>query len=141
MRKFFVLVALFSTLSAQPAAKKKAANPPPIVPKAEELALIRGKVDELDKLLRALTAGKAAPDLITDVEVYAKAGHFLLEFPQTFFTQDGINQAINVMDEGLNRARQLQSKSPAWPNAKGRKIQAYRSALDGSVQPYGVTVP
>ena len=57
---------------------------------------------------------KADADLIADVEVYAKAGRFLLEFPQTFFTQDGIRQAIAVMDEGLNRARQPQIKAPAW---------------------------
>ena len=57
---------------------------------------------------------KADADLIADVEVYAKASRFLLEFPQTFFTQDGIQQAIGVMDEGLNRARQLQNKTPAW---------------------------
>src|SRR5687767_14366167 len=107
MRNLLVLLGLAFALSAQPAAKKKGSNPPPIIPKAEELALIRGKLEELDKMLSALTARRAAPDLIADVEVYAKAGRFLLEFPQTFFTQDGINQAISVMDEGLNRARQL----------------------------------
>jgi len=141
MRKLFVLLAAVTALSAQPAAKKKGANPPPVIPKAEELAAIRAKVETLDKMLSALTAAKANADLVTDVEVYSKAGHFLLEFPQTFFTQDGINQAITVVDEGLNRAAQLQNNAPAWANAKGRKIHAYRSPLDGSVQPYGVTIP
>ena len=111
MGKLLVLIALVSSLSAQPPVTKKAAVAPPIVPTAEELALIRGKVDELDKMLPTL---KASTDLITGVEVYAKARRFLLEFPQTFFTQDGIQQAIGVMDEGLNRARQPQNKSPAW---------------------------
>ena len=66
MRKILVLIALLAALSAQPAAKKKAAAAPPIVPTAEELALIRGKVDELDRMLPTL---KASTGLITDVEV------------------------------------------------------------------------
>jgi len=141
MRKILVLIAFVSTLSAQPAAKKKAAAPPPIVPKAEEVAAIGGKVEELNKMLRALAADKANADLLTDVQVYAKAGRFLLEFPQTFFTQQGIQQAMDVLDEGLARARQLRNNAPTWANAKGRNIHAYRSALDGSVQPYGLTIP
>ena len=130
------------TISAQPAPAPTpgpAKGLPPIVPKAEELQLIEGKAKELEGLLRALPKTDAA--LVTDVEVYAKAGRFLLEFPQTFFTQDGIRQAIAVLDQGLGRARQLQKGSADWATAKGRKIHAYRSALDGSVQPYGLTVP
>lgn len=130
------------TISAQPAPAPMpgpAKGLPPIVPKAEELQLIEGKAKELEGLVRALPKTDAA--LVTDVEVYAKAGRFLLEFPQTFFTQDGIRQAIAVLDQGLGRARQLQKGSADWATAKGRKIHAYRSALDGSVQPYGLTVP
>ena len=109
MRKILVLIALVSSLSAQPPVTKNAAVAPPIVPTAEELASIRGKVDELAKML---PTRKAGADLIT--EVYAKAGRFLLEFSRTFFTQDGIRRSIRVMDEGLNRARRPQNKAPAW---------------------------
>ena len=78
-----------SAVSAQPPAQKKTnASSPIIVPKAEELALVRGKVDDLENILRTVSAAKANPDAIVDVEVYAKAGLFPLEFPQTFFTQD-----------------------------------------------------
>ena len=141
MRHFALLLALLGTLAAQPPAQKKAAPLPPIVPKPEELAAIRSKLSQLDSQLSALAANKANPGLLTDVEIYAKAARFLLEFPQTFFTQDGIAQASSVLDEGLNRARQLQANQPSWTNAKGRFIHAYRSPLDGSVQPYGVTIP
>lgn len=112
---------------------------PSIVPKPEELQQIEGKVNELEALLKSLSTKDAA--LVADVEVYAKAGRFLLEFPQTFFTQDGINQSITVLDQGLERARQLQKGQSPWAMGKGRNIHAYRSALDGSVQPYGVTIP
>ncbi len=122
----------------QPPAAAPAKGQPPIVPKAEELKLIEAKVTELEGLLRGVKADAA---LIADVEVYAKAGRFLLEFPQTFFTQAGIDQAVSVLDQGLARARKLQANSADWATAKGRKIHAYRSALDGSLQPYGVTIP
>ncbi len=141
MCKIYLLLLVFTGLWAQPAAQKKAAPGPPIVPKAEELQLIGGKVQELEGLVRALVAKKADADLLTDVEVYAKAGRFLLEFPQTFFTQAGIDQAMTVLDEGLARAKQLERGQAPWASGKGRKIHAYRSALDGSVQPYGVTIP
>lgn len=88
MRLATLLLMGNSAVSAQPPAQKKTNAPPPIVPKAEELALIRGKVDDLENMLRTVDAAKANPDAIVDVEVYAKAGLFPLEFPQTFFTQD-----------------------------------------------------
>ncbi len=141
MRPISLIFGLLITLSAQPPAQKKAAPPPPIVPKAEELAQLRAKVDSLDAALRALAAKKPNADHLTDVEVYAKAGHFLLEFPQTFFTQDGITQSYAVVEEGLARARQLEAGKAEWAAPRGRKILAYRSALDGSVQPYGITFP
>lgn len=121
--------------------KKKGPVAPPIVPKAEELQLIRGKTAEIESILKSITGPNSDRNLIGDVEVYAKAGRFLLEFPQTFFTQDGINQAITILDQGIARARQLQNGQSPWVLAKGRKIHAYYSQLDGSVQPYGVTVP
>ena len=124
---------------APPPQAAPAKGQPPIVPQPEELRRIESKVNELDALLNSLSTKDAT--LLADVEVYAKAGRFLLEFPQTFFTQDGINQSIAVLDQGLERARQLQQGQSPWAMGKGRNIHAYRSALDGSVQPYGVTIP
>jgi pimeloyl-ACP methyl ester carboxylesterase len=141
MRTVAFVYLVLPVLLAQPAAQKKQAAPPPIVPKTEELATLKNKVDELDKLLQSIAAKRPNPDHLTDVEIYSKAGHFLLEFPQTFFTQTGIDQSITVLDEGLARARQLAQGQAPWAAPTGRKILAYRSALDGSVQPYGITLP
>lgn len=134
----FVLFCWPAAWPQQPPATAPAKGQPPIVPKAEELKLIAAKVTELESLLRG---AKAEAALVNDVEVYAKAGRFLLEFPQTFFTQAGIDQAVAVLDQGLARARKLQNNAADWATAKGRKIHAYRSALDDSLQPYGVTIP
>ncbi len=139
MRRCLPLLVLALFLHAQTPPSPPPAKPQPIVPKAEELKQIEGKVVELETLLRNLSGKDAG--LVNDVAVYAKAGRFLLEFPQTFFTQAGIDQANAVLDQGLIRARQVFTNGADWVTSKGRKIHAYRSALDGSVQPYGVTVP
>ncbi|MBI1791897.1 MAG: hypothetical protein HYR60_30590 [Acidobacteria bacterium] len=137
------LIAAAWRSEAQPPQQKKGGGfqVPSIQPKPEELRHIQAKVDQLDALIRALRAGRLEEDLLADIDVYAKSGRWLLEFPQTFFTQEGIDQALAVLDQGLERARLLQSGQSPWVAQQGRKIHGYYSALDGSVQPYGLTVP
>lgn len=136
-----------STLGAQtatPAAKstpaKKAPTPPPITAKPEELAKIKAKTDQLDALVAALRSSGAKPELVTDVAVYAHAGRMLLEVPDMFTNQGAIDRAFTTLDQGLERAKQLQSGQPQWLQGK-RRIHAYTSALDGAVLPYGIALP
>ena len=113
---------------------------PPVQPKPEELQQVKMKTEEIESIVKDLKAKHADADLVGDVEVYAKAGRMLLEFPDQFTTQNSINHAFTVLDTGIQRAKQLQSGQPAW--MKGAKqTHAYYSAIDGSVQPYGVTIP
>ncbi len=118
--------------------KKGGGQPPPIQPKPEELALVKAKATEIDSLLNGV---KADPDVIADAAIYAKVGHFLHEFPQTFFTQEGIDQALIVLNQGIERARQLKAGQKPWLDGKGRKVLGHVSPLDGSVQPMGVAIP
>jgi pimeloyl-ACP methyl ester carboxylesterase len=115
-------------------------SPPPIQPKPEELAQIREKTEQIEALAADLKSRHADPVWLNDVEVYAKAGRMLLEFPELFGTQNAIDHSFLVLDQGVERARQLQSGKPQW-DAGQRRIEAYRSEIDGSVQPYGVTLP
>ena len=135
--KTFVLAAAFTLLSlfAQPRAPQ-----PPIVPKSEELQQVEAKTEEIEKIVASLKAKHADPDLVGDVEVYAKAGRILLEFPDQFFTQNGINHSLAVLDTGIERAQQLQKGESPW-TASHKQTHAYYSAMDGSVQPYGITLP
>src|SRR3954452_21965771 len=82
------------------------AQQPSIKPTPDEIGQIDSRVKEIDRILAHV---KADRDLTADVEVYSKAGKMLLEFPEDFFTQDGINHAIAVLDTGVERAKQLQS--------------------------------
>ena len=119
---------------------RKAPTPPPITAKPEELARIAEKTAHIEALVKELKAKHAAPELVTDVEVYAHAGRMLLECPDMFTNQAAIEHAFTTLDQGIERARQLQANQPQWNQGK-RQIHAYTSAIDGAVLPYGVTLP
>ncbi len=91
-------------------------------------------------MVKGLKANHADPDLMADVEVSAKAGRFLLEFPDQFSTQNGINHSIVVLDTGIESARQLQKGQSPWKSGR-EQTHAYYSSIDGSVQSYGITLP
>ena len=51
--------------------------PARVMPKPEEIAKIREKTEQIEKLVAELKAKHADANLLNDVEVYAKAGRFL----------------------------------------------------------------
>ncbi len=113
---------------------------PHVDPTPEQKALIDSKVRAIGAIVAQCKASGADPDLLADVEVYAKAGQWLLEFPEDFFTPADIDHALAVLDTGLRRARQLQNGESPW-TAERRVTHGFYSALDGSVQPYGIALP
>jgi pimeloyl-ACP methyl ester carboxylesterase len=150
MKRFWVsgVAALAIALPVLPVvAQQQPAGPrpggrgaPPIQPKPEELAIMKAKTGQIEAAVKELKAKHADPDLVGDVEVYAKAGRFLLEFPELFATQIGIDHSLVVLDQGIERANQLSQGQAPWNSGK-KQIHAYYSAIDGSVQPYAVTLP
>jgi hypothetical protein len=119
---------------------RNAPTPPPIQAKPDELARIQEKTAQIEALVKELKAKQAKPELVTDVEVYAHAGRMLLEYPDMFANQGAISNAFSTLDQGIERAQQLQSNQPKWNEGK-KQIHAYRSEIDGAVLPYGVTLP
>ena len=113
---------------------------PPIEPKREELAQIQAKSEQIEAIVRELKAKHADADLIGDVDIYAKAGRFLLEFPELFGNQNAVDHSMVVLDQGIERGRQLQSGQSPWTADKSQ-VHAYYSAMDGSVQPYHISLP
>jgi hypothetical protein len=121
-------------------AQQAAPPPPPVNPKPEELAKIKEKTGQIEALVKDLKAKRADPVLVGDVEVYAKAGRMLLEFPDMFGTQAAIDHSFQVLEQGMERAKQLQSGQPQWNQGK-KQILAYYSEIDGAILPYGITLP
>ena len=131
---------LCAGLLAGSAAAQRPNTPPPIQPKPEELARIREKTEQIEALAKQLRHKHADAAMLADVEVYAKAGRMLLEFPELFGTQNAIDHAFGVLDQGIERAKQLEAGQPQWNEGK-KQIHAYVSQIDGSLEPYGITLP
>jgi pimeloyl-ACP methyl ester carboxylesterase len=127
------VIAAISTSAQQP-------PPPRVTAKPEELAKIREKTEQIETLVVTLKAKHADQALLNDVEVYAKAGRMLLEYPEMFGTQAAIDHSFQVLDQGIERAHQLLDGKPQWDQGQ-KRIEAYRSEIDGALQPYGVTLP
>ncbi|MES1258642.1 MAG: hypothetical protein ABUS51_09430 [Acidobacteriota bacterium] len=153
MKRFLALtLVLLPLIAQQPPSATSPAPPagraggrggrgaPPVQAKPEELAQIKAKTEQIDGIVRELKAKHADAALVGDVEVYAKAGHFLLEFPELFGTQPAIDHSMTVLDGGIARAKELQGGQSPWTTGKSR-LYAYYSEMDGSVQPYHVSLP
>ena len=113
---------------------------PAVVAKPEELARVKAKAEQIEAAVKELKAKKADATLVGDVDVFAKAGRFLLEYPELYGTQAAIDHSMTVLDSGIERAKQLQAGQAPWTSGKSRTY-AYYSEMDGSVQPYHVSLP
>ena len=142
--KRFGLLAIACVLAAQqqpPAGRGRGAAPPPPQLTDEQKGQYQAKITELDGMVKGFRTAKVNEDLIADVDVYAKAGKWLMEFPQGFANAQSITNYLAVLDQGLERGHLLQKGQSPWVMEKGRKVLGYYSPLDGSVQPMGVTIP
>ena len=78
--------------------------------------------------------------LLADVQVYEKAAVWMLRFRE--YPKAGwVDQLRRVLAEGRRRADRLSAGTPDWHLRTGTTIRGYISAVDGSVQPYALTLP
>lgn len=49
--------------------------------------------------------------------------------------------ALNAIKTGLKRVEELAAEKSSWTTQTGKSIRGYVSRVDGSVQPYAVTLP
>ena len=150
-------------------------NPPPgvVVPPEVRAELVAG-VASLGKLIETLHVSlKDKPELLAllpDVQIYHNAVRYALE-DDIFTSTNQFNSARNLLQQGLERAKQLAAGQAPWNTKAGllalklqvetaaaaeaarRKkvtpapvthitvVRGYVSRIDGSVQPYGLRVP
>lgn len=105
-------------------------------------------MQQLQQLQAACEQLKLRPELqnrngrqqIADVEVFAKAVEWQVrynEFPKKDYTK----QALQALKTGQQRARELADGKPGWLNRTGVTVRGYYSDVDGSVQPYALSLP
>lgn len=113
---------------------------------------IESELDNLNRALQLLRerepSGKAV-DLVADVAVFPKGIEWALRYGTEARPADDKQKIAAAMktlvDKALSRGRQrverLQAGKPVWSDKRGRLVRGYVSAVDGSVQPYGIIVP
>ena len=116
--------------------------PPPTVPQEDAtLKLIASRTDELGKAITRLRSLGVKDPFLADVEIYHKAGVWMLRHGE-YYNKDAGKWTLEVLDRGMLRAGQMARGEAPWANMPGLSvIRAYRSFVDGSVQPYAVTLP
>lgn len=118
---------------------------PPEPPSEETL---RPLIEARDSLRNAMESLRKKPELKTrdgegwlaDVAIFEKAATWMLRF-QEFPKADYVDQLRSVLQKGAVRAEQLNAGNAEWSLQPGITIRGYVSDVDGSVQPYALTLP
>lgn len=114
--------------------------PPPgiVVPPAVRSAL-SVKLLRLNEAMAPLRK-QVDPDLLADVEVFARAVRTVLEHNE-FYSEKEFEHAKKLLDEGRRRAALLAADDPDWTKQHGLVVRGFRSRVDDTVQPYGLVLP
>jgi hypothetical protein len=154
MRTIALFLVFSASLAAQPAfenlpfagtprvgAGDTVPPPSPVTPTAEQLQAIKAKLAEFNAAIQALKDAKADDDLVVDAEAYGWVVENVVRVPGGFINTPAIGRCTSILNDGLRRAAEIKAGTAAWPRAKGRVNRAYRSAVDGTAQPYHLSIP
>jgi dienelactone hydrolase len=133
MKSFLLLAIAAMTAMAQ---APKQIPPPGVEIPAEVRTQLEARLKELNQQIEPI----AKHPLIADVLIFREAARYALTYNE-FFKADEGTKALRLLEEGLLRARQLASGQAPWTTASGLVVRGYVSAIDGSVQPYGLVIP
>lgn len=104
---------------------------------AEGIQQLGGQIEILRKKLKNKPRHLA---LLSDVEIFHKSADWALRHRE-FFEPKQIAVAKEHILRGMQRAQELFNGKPSWTKATGLVVRGYVSAIDGSVQPYGLEIP
>ena len=77
---------------------------------------------------------------LADAQVFAKAVEWILRHEE-FYKPNYIDQTRKVLKWGRERTASLAEGKTPWRNREGSTVYGYVSKVDGSVQPYAITLP
>jgi pimeloyl-ACP methyl ester carboxylesterase len=116
------------------------------VPKEDEPRLLDG-LTTLKKEVAILTQGDHDERLVDDVAIFAKGVEWCIRHNEFYKPRNGkgttayVKYCDSAIAEGLARAKQVASENSPWTKQVGSTIRAYTSKVDGSVQPYAISLP
>jgi dienelactone hydrolase len=137
-RKFLSLALCLA--AATPSAAQYA-PPPAVKPSEEILKQIEERKDKLEAALRLFRRENVPDPILADIEVYLKAAMWITQHNE-FYDKDSGQWTLEALERGLLRAGLVKQGGWPWFERTGAPvIHGYRSRIDGSVQPYAVTLP
>ncbi len=120
---------------------QKFAPPEPVKPTEEQQGEMQTRYNKLVAALTSLQRQGVRDPYMADIEIFAKAYEWIARHGE-FYDKDSIAWTVAELDRGLLRASQMARGESPWLNISGQSvIRAYRSRVDGSIQPYAVTLP
>jgi dienelactone hydrolase len=117
--------------------------PPPEVtpPDKATLQTIQARTEKLTAALERLRKLGVRDPSLADVEIYLKAVQWIAKHNE-YFGKNAGKKILDVLDQGLLRSSQQGRGETPWLFTPGQSVaRAYRSRIDGSLQPYAVTYP
>lgn len=136
-----LLMLMVLALACVPALAQDFQPPPAQKVDAKVLDEIQGKIKKLRGVVNSLQKQGLGDPFLSDIEVYHRAAVWIVEHNE-FFTAAYADWTVEALDRGLLRARLASGGETPWYNVRGFPVvRSYRSKVDGSVQPYGVTYP
>jgi len=140
-----LLVSLLVVAAGRPAAAQDFSPPPPVTLTAEQQRDIAARAAKLEQLVGGTTSAlqrKGVRDpVLADVEIFYKAADWIVRHNE-FYQKEAVEWTLEALSEGLLRANQAGMGETPWITATGHPVvRAYRSRIDGSVQPYAIVFP
>ncbi len=116
--------------------------PPPVVkPDDATLKEIDNRTEKLAQRLTELQKRNVRDPGLGDVEIYLKAARSIVRLNE-FYDKNAGAWTLAVLNDGLLRASQAGQGDIPWLSQPGVcTVRTYRSRIDGSLQPYAVTLP
>jgi pimeloyl-ACP methyl ester carboxylesterase len=110
-------------------------------PTPEQKTEIHAKLAELSARIAALRAKKTDSQLLADLQIHQKAADYILRFPEEFFGPNYAAETLKALELGIARANELEAGTASWTKKTGNVLRGFVSNIDGSMQPYGLTIP
>lgn len=142
MKPLHLLLLLAAPLAALTLVGAQQFAPPAAkAPDEDTLKKLAAKMERLDRAGTVLRKQNIPDMLLAEVEVYHKAAAWIIRHGE-WYSPDAAKWTDEVLDRGLLRASQLGQGESPWLHQTGQDVvRAYRSRVDGSVQPYAITTP
>jgi pimeloyl-ACP methyl ester carboxylesterase len=140
----FCRVVLAAAVVAAVAASLRAQNyapPPSQAPPEATLKAIAERSAKLADAIASLRRRGNPEGLLVEAEIFLKAAHWIVRHDE-FYQKDYADWTFDGLDRGLLRATHLSRGEAPWLQETGHAVvRAYRSRVDGSIQPYAATLP